>query len=299
MTKTMTQQPEGLALLEKAKQKLTLIVPGMGNWGADARIPIVTRGLVYDGTRLVPGYSEPRAKKVYNLTRILANGAILLRGHVTEKELPIFESDISYEAGSGMSMRSLVLDGRGGRFVDAYGDGTGRELLMNLRKHLLFHTLDANRSFVLRAKKTVDGPREGEILDAHFENALIAVLGPPVEVSPAAPAPPARTTLFTDAMKEKLVAANGVEPVKPLFRLFQPDSPNTWLVCSMEPDGDTLWVVADLGLGIVEYGTASLEELETTVSGRFKMHIERDRHWLGTDKPMSEILGMTSIQTGV
>ena len=60
----------------------------------------------------------------------------------------------------------------------------------------------------------------------------------------------------------------------------------------MEDDGDTLWVVADLGQGCVEYGTASLEELERLRTKLLKLPIERDRFFNGCKYALSELLAM-------
>ena len=51
----MSTETGGLALLEKPKQKLTLIVPGGGMMGCDSRNFIVTKGLS-DGR---PIYAAP------------------------------------------------------------------------------------------------------------------------------------------------------------------------------------------------------------------------------------------------
>jgi hypothetical protein len=286
-----------LDVLERKNQKLTLLVIGGGMMGCDSRNLIVTKGRLATSHGWVLCCSKPRARKVSNLERPLQSGAILLRGHLTKEDLPVFEGDVRYYSAGGFSSFSMVLDGRGGRFVDAAGDG-GATLLTNLKQHLLLHTLRPTHDLTLFAKKA-DSSGEGEVLDSQFQHALIAALGEPVEMPDAAPIPTPRVSLFTDAMKEQLKAACDNEEAKPLFRLFMPGSAHTWLVCSMEDDGDTLWVVADLGFGCVEYGTQSLEELETARSKTFKYPVERDLHWSGTDKSMSEILRMESIQTGV
>lgn len=69
-----------------------------------------------------------------------------------------------------------------------------------------------------------------------------------------------------------------LDQVKPAMKLFTPWGSATWLVVSMEADGDTLWTIADIGMGEVEYGTVSLREL-MGVRGPFGLKVERDMHW--------------------
>ncbi len=58
----------GLALLEKPKQKLTMITIGGGMMGCDARTMIVTQGKLPSDGRMVLAYAAPRAKKKYRLS---------------------------------------------------------------------------------------------------------------------------------------------------------------------------------------------------------------------------------------
>jgi len=283
----------GLAPLEKPRQKLTMIIPGGGMMGCDSRQLIVTRGT--SGGR--PIYATERGRKKFYLDTPLSAGGILLKGHFDKNTMPIFEGDVPYKSSGGFTVTSMVLNGVGGRFVDAHGDG-GVTLLQQLKRHMLLHTMDPSRKLTLLARRTGDGHDEGKVIDANFEVAFASAMGPPVSMEPVSSAPPSRKSLFTDVMKAQLIAACDNEVAKPLFRLFLPDSECTWLVCSLEDDGDTLWVVADLGFGVVEYGTASLEDLETLTSSRFKMRVERDLRWHGTDKTMSEILSLSSLRAG-
>jgi hypothetical protein len=283
---------QGLELLEKPKQKMTMIVPGGGMMGCDSRNMIVTRGRPVGHDVLA--YAAPRAKKIYSLDRALQRGAILLHGHVDKKELPIFEGDVSYPCSSGGMMTSMILDGVGGRFVDAAGD-QGVTLLRELKKRLLLHTIPGDRKFVLRGVRTDRG--EGVVIDAHFESAFAAVMGPPVSLEPvaAAPSAPARKELLTAVMKKKLMDRDG-KPAKPIFKIFDPGGAGTWLLCSLEPDGDTLWAVCDLGFGCVEYGTVSLEELETARSQSFNLHMERDKYFAGAGMSVSALTSLSSLQ---
>jgi hypothetical protein len=61
-----------------------------------------------------------------------------------------------------------------------------------------------------------------------------------------------------------------------VLKLFTPDAQCTWLITMIEEDGDTMWGLADLGFGLVEYGTVSLKEI-MSVRGRLDLPIERDR----------------------
>jgi hypothetical protein len=55
----------------------------------------------------------------------------------------------------------------------------------------------------------------------------------------------------------------------------------TWLITEIEPDGDTLWGLADIGMGCCEYGTVSFNELKATKFPPFGLQVERDRHFKG------------------
>lgn len=83
--------------------------------------------------------------------------------------------------------------------------------------------------------------------------------------------------LLTDDLRH-LLLANGrpgdVDHV-PVVKFFNPIGAGTWLITEMEPDGDTLFGLADLGFGCPELGSFSLSEL-TSVRLPFGMGIERD-----------------------
>jgi len=55
----------------------------------------------------------------------------------------------------------------------------------------------------------------------------------------------------------------------------------TWLITQIEPDGDTLCGLADIGHGICEYGTVSLSELQSIKFPPFGLGIERDMFFKG------------------
>jgi len=75
--------------------------------------------------------------------------------------------------------------------------------------------------------------------------------------------------------------------IRPPLKLFNPCGAATWWI--WEYDGeDTLYGIADLGIGFREVGTVSLSELESIKCPPFGLGIERDKHWRG-DKTAKEI----------
>lgn len=71
----------------------------------------------------------------------------------------------------------------------------------------------------------------------------------------------------------------------PVFKLFNPVGPATWLVTELDEDGDTLFGLADLGFGCPELGLFSLSEL-ARVRLPFGLSIERDIGF-ASDFPLS------------
>jgi len=74
------------------------------------------------------------------------------------------------------------------------------------------------------------------------------------------------------------------------LKLFNASGGQTWLITQIEPDGDIMWGLADLGFGIVEYGPISLNELlecKRTMGSQFmrtmgfQFMLERDKFWKG------------------
>lgn len=66
------------------------------------------------------------------------------------------------------------------------------------------------------------------------------------------------------------------------LKLFNASGGQTWLITQIEPDGDIMWGLADLGFGIVEYGSISLNELlECKRTMGFRFMLERDKFWKG------------------
>jgi Protein of unknown function (DUF2958) len=82
-------------------------------------------------------------------------------------------------------------------------------------------------------------------------------------------------------------AAEAPEPDPvPVVKFFNPVGAATWLAIELDPDGDTLFGLADLGFGCPELGSFSLREL-ASIRLPLGMGIERDlgfsgRHRLST-----------------
>lgn len=84
-------------------------------------------------------------------------------------------------------------------------------------------------------------------------------------------------TLLTPEIRDQLLA-NGRSPEGdhvPVVKLFSPVGAATWLVSELDEDGDTLFGLADLGVGEPEMGSFSLAEI-TSVRLPFGLSIERD-----------------------
>jgi hypothetical protein len=91
--------------------------------------------------------------------------------------------------------------------------------------------------------------------------------------------------LLTDALRERLLA-NGREPDAdhvPVVKFFNPLGEGVWLATQLDPDGDMLFGLADLGCP--EVGSFSLLEM-TSVRLPVGMGIERDVLF-ETDLPLS------------
>ena len=83
--------------------------------------------------------------------------------------------------------------------------------------------------------------------------------------------------LITKAIQEKLdknfQTENHEEVVLKLFG----GGSVTWLITQMEPDGDIMWGLCDLGMDCCEYGTVSLSELQSVRFPPFGLGVERDK----------------------
>lgn len=72
----------------------------------------------------------------------------------------------------------------------------------------------------------------------------------------------------------------------PVVKFFNPCGAATWLATELDPDGDTLFGLADLGFGCPELGSFSLSEI-ASVRLPFGLGIERDLGF-AHDAPLSE-----------
>jgi Protein of unknown function (DUF2958) len=92
-------------------------------------------------------------------------------------------------------------------------------------------------------------------------------------------------TLITDEQLAQLLAngqarAEGrqLDPL-PVVRLFTPDAHATWLLTELDPeDGDTVFGLCDVGLGMPKLGYVRLSEL-ASIRGPSNQLIERDLYF--------------------
>lgn len=257
--------------------KFTLISLGGGFMNGDAISPVKHLGMFprKDGSLVPAGTQKLKGRKPQvDILRALAKNAIVLEGVENPVKMLVCQSG------------SFIIDGRGGRFLN---DGeNGDTILREIRERLVFHTVGDDVDIRLVAPGSDDTN-----VSADFGRRLRAVLGEPAVIE-AAPPKPVRKELLTARMKEELVTVAAASPPRPLYKIFDPSGAGTWLLCSMEDDGDTLWVVADIGFGCVEYGTHSLRELEET-KGRFGLGMERDLHFEGKALDFAELLTRDSL----
>jgi len=83
--------------------------------------------------------------------------------------------------------------------------------------------------------------------------------------------------LLTKPIHAELLRRGKLESVMdlpPVVKFFTPDAACTWLIASMDDNGDTLFGLCDLGLGFPELGTVSLSELKT-VRGPRRVEVQR------------------------
>jgi hypothetical protein len=94
-------------------------------------------------------------------------------------------------------------------------------------------------------------------------------------------------SLLTPELADQLRAnARLREPdAVPVVNLFTPAGPGTWLSTELDEDGDTLFGLADLGMGFPELGSFSLAELQA-LRLPFGLAIERDLSF-STKLPLS------------
>lgn len=111
---------------------------------------------------------------------------------------------------------------------------------------------------------------------------------------------PGKTAEFEEKMKlftkpiEAALRKAGVDGNKPICKLFTPDAQCTWVLTGLENDGDTLWGFADLGMGCVEFGTISLNEIKN-LKGRLGLPIERDLHFNPNEFTFQDLAGKTTL----
>ena len=91
--------------------------------------------------------------------------------------------------------------------------------------------------------------------------------------------------LLTPELRERLLATGREQDVDhvPIVKFFNPFGQGVWLATELDPDGDILFGLADLGYP--ELGSFSLEEL-ASIRLPFGMGIERDILFQ-TDVPVS------------
>ena len=87
--------------------------------------------------------------------------------------------------------------------------------------------------------------------------------------------------LLTKEIENKLRknAESKEENLKPVVKFFNPCGAYTALFTELADDGDTLFGLADLGMGFPELGYASLEEIASVKVPPFGMGIERDLYF--------------------
>jgi len=100
--------------------------------------------------------------------------------------------------------------------------------------------------------------------------------------------------IITKAIEKKL-AESGPESNKPIFKLFNPCGPATWVITGRDKENhDILFGFADLGMDCVEFGTISLSEL-LSLKLPFGLKIERDLHFNPSRYTFEELLNKETL----
>jgi hypothetical protein len=91
--------------------------------------------------------------------------------------------------------------------------------------------------------------------------------------------------LITADIRKKLEAnykktSETGETGKVVLKLFG-GSNMTWLITDIDPDGDTMMGLCDIGMGCCEYGSVSLSELQSIKFPPFGLGVERDMYFKG------------------
>jgi hypothetical protein len=185
-------------------------------------------------------FSGAGKRKLYSLDSALQKGVLLLDGHITRK---LSEAELG----------SFIMCGHPRMYAP---DGV-EELVAFLVENCVEHTMDRLRcslSAVSGEEKT-ESRHESDLLPS-----LLAALPPAFEIEQAEPAKVIHHQILNDGDVTKLKAA-AEDSTKPIIKLFNPAGCETWLLCHLEVGGDIAWGYADIGHGLVEFGTISLVEL--------------------------------------
>jgi hypothetical protein len=223
-------------------------------------------------------WSAPRSPKKFALDAWLQGGCIILKGHHNG---PIVESDTNNWVGLSGETRFVAVENKAA-------------LIKFLADNCLIHTLDLAKKIVLVVGKGVRG------LDKVVEplrEELLAALPPPVDLSAETmvkPPPVQRKAILKPGDIKKLQAA-GHANMKPLIKLFNPCGAHTWLLTSMDEDGETMWGYVDAGEDCVEHGSISLRELETTKLRIPGLRIEKETGQFRCDFTPAELLAMRNL----
>jgi len=216
---------------------------------------------------------KQRARKMYKLDTLLAKvPAIVLKGHykgvraLSEPEVASLYPDRGFT--------SFMMDGKAKL---ASPDGL-EGLLAFLKANTLVHTLKPDTRLYYIDVQPGDKSEERKL--SLIINSVLAVLPPSITADEAfVPVAPVRKSLLRDSDIAAL-RKSGISN-KPKVKLF--GGPCTWLLCSMDEDNDTCWAYCDIGQGIVEFGTVSLAEIETSTYSPMKLRFERDK-WFDGNK---------------
>ena len=94
--------------------------------------------------------------------------------------------------------------------------------------------------------------------------------------------------MFTKEQERRLTRQwDGYErgkSIEPLVKLFTPDASATWWIAAIKPgDPELMYGMADLGLGVAEWGLIPRSDLES-LTGALGLPVERDRYWKPGDR---------------
>lgn len=239
----------------KPKDKITMVFLGQG-LPISARAEYVVRqiNIPHKGA-LVVGVAQKGKRKVISLQGMINHyrdpGVLILRGH----EMNVLVDSDSKTGWVG----SADL-----HFWNHSNAEDGVEVLIDaIEPRLLFNSLSRDLSVRLYSQDRETSEDITHLIGRLPRHELVGVSNQPEE--PKLWPDPLNATLRRKLMAaEKAFQEANTDGTarygKPICKMFQPGTAATWLLYGMEDDKDTLWVVADLGLGCVEYGTLSLRE---------------------------------------